>query len=68
MTENLFGEIPFEFGDALAPVGLALLRDQLDVEEGALTGAEVLAGGDAADDARRHVGDQVLWTSQGQSQ
>lgn len=49
------GEVFLEFGNTPAPVVGALLRDELNVEEAALARPEVLAGSDAADDARGHV-------------
>lgn len=53
-------EVFLELGDALAPVGGRFLTNELDVEEGALTGAEDRARRGAADDTRRYVGHQVL--------
>lgn len=50
----------FKFSDALAPIGLALLRDEFDVEEGSLAGAIVLARSDSTHNAGRHVRHQVL--------
>ena len=36
----LVGEVSFELGNTLAPVGCSLLTDQLDIEEGALSRTE----------------------------
>lgn len=60
MIPYFFWEIPLQLLDALAPVRLALLRDQLDVEETALSWAVVLSGCHAAYDAWRHVGYKIL--------
>ena len=38
--EHLVGEVAHELADRLQPVLLRLLRDELDVEEGALRGAD----------------------------
>ena len=59
-NDDAVGEVPLELGDNLAPVGGRLLADELDVEEGALVGAVVVARGRPAHDAGRDVGDDVL--------
>mmetsp|Transcript_20962 Transcript_20962/g.37346 ORF Transcript_20962/g.37346 Transcript_20962/m.37346 type:complete len:630 (+) Transcript_20962:422-2311(+) len=53
-------EVPLQLANGLLPVGLRLLRDQFDVEEGALAGSVELSGGSSPHDARRHVGHDVL--------
>lgn len=53
-------EVPLELSDPATPVVGGLLRDELDVEEAALSRPVVLARRHAADYARGHVGHQVL--------
>jgi hypothetical protein len=53
--------IALDLADRLQPVLLCLFRDELDVEEGALVGAEcVVSRRRPADDARADVGDDIF--------
>lgn len=53
-------EVGLELRDALTPVRGRLLADELDVEEGALPGAEGGARGGPPDDSGRDVRHDVL--------
>ena len=60
MGPHLIWKVPLELGDAPEPVGGRLLTEQLNVEEGALPRAKQVPRSAPTDDARRHVGDDVL--------
>lgn len=53
-------KVGLELGDTLTPIGRGFLADELDVEEGALSGAVRGAGGGPPDDPGRDVGHDVL--------
>ena len=60
VDSHLILEVALEFGNAAAPVLARFLRDELDVEEGALARSVRVAGGGATHNPRRHVRHQVL--------
>lgn len=57
---HLLREISAQLSNAGQPIVAALLRDQLDVQEGALLGSKVLARRDATHDARRNIRHRIL--------
>jgi hypothetical protein len=58
--DHAIREVLLKLSDSLEPVGLGLLGDELDVEEGALAGTEAVSAGGAAHNTRGDVGDEVL--------
>ena len=57
---HLVRKIGLEFGDALQPISAALLRNEFDVQEGALAGPVQVPGCCSAYNARGDVSDQIL--------
>lgn len=57
---HIVRKVGLQLGDALTPVRRRLLADELDVQEGALSGAVQGAGGGPPDDPGRHVRHDVL--------
>lgn len=60
MMAHLGRKVSLQLCDTPAPVGLALLRNEFDVEEGSLFGSVVVPARGSLNDSRRNVGHHVL--------
>lgn len=63
--DDVVGVLGTEHLDTVAPVGGGFLRDELDVEEGALAGTVEVTRGGTADDTGRDVGHEILVETKG---
>ena len=62
---NLGRMVAFQFPDTLQPVGGGLLRNQLDIQEGALIRSVDWTAGGAANNSWRYIGHQILVQAEG---